>query len=85
MTGDLSAFQGDFHGKWCLLEKKSSDVYNDYIDLLNGVVCDPIKWRLNHLAIYVEYEWWELHMTDNFARCHTYEYLEDSSCAVLGL
>jgi hypothetical protein len=65
--------------------ENSSDVYNDYIDLLNGVVCDAIKWRLNHLATYVEYECWEFHMKDNFARCHTYEYLEDASCVVLGL
>ena len=42
----FKSFPGDFHGKRCLSGEKSSDVFNDYLDILNGVACDDssINW-----------------------------------------
>jgi len=87
MLGTMQWFQGDFSGKRCVYGKRSSDVYNDYLDILDGVVCDSpqIKWKLVHMATYDEYESWERHMQDGFYRCNTYGYLDNPTCVLLAL
>jgi hypothetical protein len=83
----MQLFQGHCYGKRCASRKRSGDVYNDYLDILNGVVCDDsqIRWRLVHMATYAEYELWERHMQDGFHRCDTYEYLDNSTRVLLAL
>ena len=66
----MTSFSGDYYGKRCQSGKKSGDVFNDYLDILNGVACDDssIKWRLDNLATYAEYELWKHHMREGFYR-----------------
>ena len=47
----------DYYGKRCVSGERSGDVFNDYLDILNGVTFadSSIKWRLNNLATFVEY------------------------------
>src|SRR3954466_3177533 len=83
----MDSFSGDFFGKRCVSGKRSGDVYNDYLDILDGVVCDDsqIRWKLVHKATYDEYELWERHMQDGFYRCDTYEYLDNPTRVLLAL
>jgi len=87
MLGSMPSCQGDFFGKRCTSGKRSGDVYNDYLDILNGVVCDDsqIRWRLVHMVTYDEYESWERHMQDGFYRCDTYEYSDNPTRMRLAL
>jgi hypothetical protein len=48
----MDSFQGDYYGERCHSGKKSSDIFNDYFDLLNGVACaeEKLYWQLNNYA-----------------------------------
>jgi hypothetical protein len=60
----MDSFLGDYHGRRYRSDKKSSDIFNDYLDLLDGIACakDELNWRLNHDATAAEFESWERHM-----------------------
>ena len=77
----------DYYGKKCQSGKRSGDVFNDYLDFLNGVAWDDssIKWRLDYLAPYTDYEFWENHMQEGFYRCNTYKRVDPSTRLVLAL
>ena len=83
----FETFPGDFHGRRCSSGKKSGDVFNDYLDVLDGVACDDSKlhWRLNYLSTYAEYESWEFHMLHGFARCDMHEFVDQSTRLFLAL
>ena len=83
----MTSFAGDYYGKRCKSGTRSGDVFNDYLDFLNGVAWDDssIKWRLDYLAPYTDYEFWEHHMKEGFYRCDTYERLDQSTRLVLAL
>jgi hypothetical protein len=58
-------FLGDYYGHRCRNSKKSSDIFNDYFDLLDGVLAyneSEINWQLNNDATAEEFESWECHM-----------------------
>ena len=75
----MDYFPGDYYGKRCQSGKKSGDVFNDYLDILNGVASDEseIKWRLPYFATAEDYESWERLMLQGFHRCDTYDQLDD--------
>jgi hypothetical protein len=60
----MDYFSGDYYGRRCRSDKKSSNIFNDYLDLLDGVACaeDELNWQLNNCAIAEEFESWERHM-----------------------
>ncbi|KAK1697899.1 hypothetical protein QYE76_014596 [Lolium multiflorum] len=68
-SGVLS-FPGDFHGKRCVSGKRSGDVFNDYIDILDGVSFAEtrVKWKLHHDASVSDYELWESHIHQGLQR-----------------
>jgi hypothetical protein len=72
-------FPGDYYGQRCHRDKKSSDIFNDYLDLLEGVACteDEINWQLNHNATAAKFESWERHMLQGLYRCATYDHNMD--------
>jgi hypothetical protein len=56
--------------------KKSSDIFNDYIDMLDGILAydeSEINWQLTNDATAEEFESWECHMLQGFYRCATYD------------
>jgi hypothetical protein len=61
--------------------------FNDYIDLLDGVLPyddSEINWQLNNDATAEEFESWEHHMLQDFYRCSTYDHhMDDSTCLAL--
>ncbi|KAK1665411.1 hypothetical protein QYE76_053570 [Lolium multiflorum] len=67
----------------CTLPKKSSKVFNDYLDCLKGEQRPPssLRWYLHRLATVQEYEDWERNMELGFARCRTYKRKFNSSYA----
>jgi hypothetical protein len=61
----MDSFPGDYYGYRCHKGKKSSDIFNDYLDQLDGVLeYDEygINWQLNNDATTEEFESWEHHM-----------------------
>jgi hypothetical protein len=68
----MDSFSGDVFGKRCYLGKKSSDVFNDYLDIKKGVPLSKPSWCLHQLATIAEYHNWERHMELGFHRCRTY-------------
>jgi hypothetical protein len=48
----MDSFPRDYYDKRCRSGKKSGDIFNDYLDLLDGVACaeDDLNWQLNHNA-----------------------------------
>jgi hypothetical protein len=61
----MDSFPGDYYGYRCHKGKKSSNIFNDYIDLLDGVLAYDeygINWQLNNDATAEEFESWEHHM-----------------------
>jgi hypothetical protein len=60
----MDSFLGDSYSQRCCSDKKSSDIFNDYLDLLDGITCaeDELNWELNNYAIAEEFESWERHM-----------------------
>jgi hypothetical protein len=68
----MDSFSGDVFGKRCYLGKKSSDVFNDYLDMKKGVPLSKPSWCLHILATIAEYHDWERHMERGFRRCRTY-------------
>jgi hypothetical protein len=61
----MDSFLGDYYGYGCHSGKKSSDIFNDYLDLLDGVLAydeSEINWQLNNDATAEEFESWERHM-----------------------
>jgi hypothetical protein len=84
----MDSFQGDYYGERCHSGKKSSDIFNDYFDLLNGVACaeEKLYWQLNNYATAKEFESWERHTLQDFYRCATYDRnLDDSTCLALAV
>ena len=80
-------FPGDFYGKRCLSGEKSGDVFNDYLNILDGVACDDSKltWPLNYFSTHAEFQSWEFHMLHGFDRCATHESVDQSTRLVLAL
>jgi hypothetical protein len=61
----MDSFPDDCYGQRCRGGKKSNDIFNDYLDLLDGVLAyddSEINWQLNNDAIAKEFESWERHM-----------------------
>jgi hypothetical protein len=61
----MDSFTGDYYGQRYRSGKKSSDIFNDYIDLLDDVLPyddSEINWQLNNDATAEEFESWECHM-----------------------
>jgi hypothetical protein len=72
----MDSFPGDYYGYKCRSGKKSSNIFNDYLDLLDGVLAYDeyeINWQLTNDATAKEFESWERHMLQGFSRCATYE------------
>jgi hypothetical protein len=44
----MACFLGDYYGQRCHSGRKSSDIFNDYLDLLNGIACveSVLNWQL---------------------------------------
>jgi hypothetical protein len=63
---------GDVFGNRCYLGKKSSDVFNDYLDIKKGVPLSKPSWHLHKLTTIAEYHDWERHMERGFCRCRKY-------------
>jgi hypothetical protein len=65
------------------------DIFNDYLDLLDGVLAydeSEINWQLNNDATAEEFESWECHMLQGFYRCATYDHnMADSTCLALAV
>jgi hypothetical protein len=65
----MDSFPGDYYGYRCHSGKKSSDIFNDYLDLLDGVLAYDeyeINWQLTNDATAEEFESWERHMLQGF-------------------
>jgi hypothetical protein len=78
----MDSFPGDYYVQRCHSGKKSSDIFNDYIDLLDGVLAyddSEINWQLSNDATTKEFESWEHHMLQGFYRCATYDHHMDDS------
>jgi hypothetical protein len=61
----MDSFSGDYYGYKYRIGKKSSDIFNDYLDLLDGVLAYDeyeINWQLTNDATAEEFESWEHHM-----------------------
>jgi hypothetical protein len=58
----MDSFSGDVFGNRYYLGKKSSDVFNYYLDIKTGVPLSKPSWRLHKLATTAEYHDWERHM-----------------------
>jgi hypothetical protein len=72
----MDSFPGDYYGYKCRSGKKSSDIFNDYLDLLDGVLtydAYEINWQLTNDATAEEFESWAHHMLQGFYRCATYD------------
>ena len=68
----MDSFEGDMYGDRCHLGMKSSDIFNDFLNVKQGVVCRPSRWCLNSLATIAEYVDWERNMERGFHRCRRY-------------
>jgi hypothetical protein len=83
----MDSFPGDYYGYKCHIGKKASDIFNDYLDLLDGVFAYDeykINWQLTNDAIAEEFESWEHHMLQGFYRCGTYDPdMNNSTCLAL--
>jgi hypothetical protein len=83
----MDSFPGDYYGYRCHKGKKSSNIFNDYLDLLDGVLAYDeygINWQLTNDATAEEFESWEHHMLQGFYRCATYDQnMNDSICLAL--
>jgi hypothetical protein len=58
----MDSFPGDYYGYRCHKGKKSSDIFNDYLDLLDGVLAYDeyeINWQLTNDGTAEEFESWE--------------------------
>ena len=87
MARFFKTFPGDYYGKRCFSGEKSSDVFNDYLDILHGVACDEstLTWSLNYLSTDVEFQSWENHMLQGFSRCDKCEFTNESTRMFLAL
>ncbi|KAM0905294.1 hypothetical protein ACQ4PT_017474 [Festuca glaucescens] len=74
-VADMDSFPGDVFGIRCSRGKKSSYVFNDYLDIRLGIQrhASKLHWYLHHLATVEEYEDWEKNMELGFNRCHIYK------------
>jgi hypothetical protein len=83
----MDSFSGDYYGYKCRSGKKSSDIFNDYLDLLDGVLAYDeyeINWQLTNDATTEEFKSWERHMLQGFYRCATNDHtMNDSTCLPL--
>jgi hypothetical protein len=79
----MDTFPGDYYGYKCRSGKKSSDIFNDYLDLMDGVLAYDeyeINSQLTNDATAEEFESWERHMLQGFSRCATYDHnMNDST------
>jgi hypothetical protein len=81
----MDSFPGDYYGYKCRISKKSSNIFNDYLDLLDGVLAYDeyeINWQLTNDATAEEFESWEHHMLEGFYRCADPN-MNDSTCLAL--
>jgi hypothetical protein len=65
----MDSFLSDYYGQRYRSGKKTSDIFNDYIDLLDGVLAyddSEVNWQLNNDATAEEFESWECHMLQGF-------------------
>jgi hypothetical protein len=85
----MDSFLTDYYDQRCRSSKRSSDIFNDYLDLLDGVLPyddSEINWQLNNDATTEEFESWERHMLQGFYRCATYDHhMDDSTCLALAV
>jgi hypothetical protein len=67
----MASFLGDYYSQKCHSDKKSSDIFSDYLNLLDDIACaeDELNWQLNHNATAAEFESWERHMLHGLYRC----------------
>jgi hypothetical protein len=81
----MDSFSGDYYGHRCSSGRKLGDIFNDYLDLLDGVACaeDELNWQLNHNATAAEFESWERHMLQGLYRCATYSHNMDDSTRLI--
>jgi hypothetical protein len=65
------SFEGDYYGKRCVSGKRSGDVFNDFLDILDGVSFaeTTVKWKLHNYASVSDYELWESHIHQGLQRC----------------
>jgi hypothetical protein len=79
----MDSFLGDYYGYKCRSGKKSSDIFNDYLDLLDGVLAYgeyEINWQLTNDATAEEFESCERHMLQGFSKYATYDHnMNDST------
>jgi hypothetical protein len=77
----IDSFPNDYYDQRCRSGKKSSDIFNDYLDLLDGVACaeDELSWQLNHNATAKAFLSCEHHMLQGLYRCATYDHNMDNS------
>jgi hypothetical protein len=79
----MTSFPGDYYGYKCRCGQKSSNIFNDYLDMLDGVLAYDeyeINWHLTNDATAEEFETWECHMLRGFYRCATYDHdMNDST------
>jgi hypothetical protein len=86
-VAQIDSFLGDYYGYRCHSGKKSSDIFNDYLDLLDGVLAydeSEINWQLANDATAKEFESWERLMLQGFYRCATYNH-NMNNCTCLAL
>ena len=71
----MDSCQGDYYSERCRTARKSGDIFNDYLDIMKGMVYDASKltWRLDSCATSEEYHSWEIHMQLGFKRCYVYD------------
>ena len=84
---EMETFQSDCAGKRCTSGERSGDVFNDYLDKLNGVISDDsmVTWKLDHVATLTDYESWESIMLQGFRRCNTWKYVDHPTRVFLTL
>jgi hypothetical protein len=69
-SNKMDSFLGDYYCYKCRIGKKSSNIFNDYLDLLDGGVLAydeyKINWQLTNDATTEDFESWERHMLQGF-------------------
>jgi hypothetical protein len=70
----MDSFPGDVLGVRDSRGKKSCAVFNDYLDIMNGVErqASELSWYLHRLATVEKYQDWERNMRLGFNRCRKY-------------
>src|SRR3954463_1468318 len=71
----MNSFPRDYFGQRCHHGHKSSDVFNDFLDIRRRVKCDASKltWQLRSFATSEDYQSWESYILQGFRRCRRYD------------